>query len=54
MLKALSNLFFHRYEKNGIVKYVRTEWRNETHHLSDADCIGFYDNYLTTKGRLKK
>jgi len=54
MLNALMNLFFRENENNGIVKYVRTEWGNETRNLSDDDCIGFYDNYLTNRGRVKR
>jgi len=54
MLNALVNLIFRESDSKGIVKYVRTEWGNETKHLSDSDCIGFYDNYLTTNGRVKR
>ena len=54
MLRALTNLFQQRQDDRGIVNYVRTEWNNETRHLSNQDCIDFYNNYLTTKGRLKR
>ena len=54
MLRALTNLFQQRQDNRGIVNYVRTEWHNETRHLSNEDCIDFYNNYLTTKGRLKR
>ena len=54
MLNALVNSIIRESDSEGIVKCVRTEWGNETKHLSDADCIGFYDNYLTTRGRVKR
>ena len=54
MLKALNNLFQQRQDDRGIVNFIRTEWRNETKHLSNEDCISFYHNYISTKGRIKR
>ena len=52
MLRGLLNLFVNETPDNGIVTYVRTEWNNETRHLSNDDCISFYNYYLKSKGRL--
>jgi hypothetical protein len=54
MLKILTNLFQQRQDDRGIVNYVRTEWNSETRHLSNEACIDFYNNYLTSKGRIKR
>ena len=54
MLRALTNLFQQRQDDRGIVNYVRTEWNSETRHLSNEACIDFYNNYLTSKGRIKR
>ena len=54
MIHRLLSFFHNINETDGIVRYVRTEWNNETKHLSNADCIGFYNNYLTSKGRIKR
>ena len=54
MIHKLLSLFQSVYPDAGIVRYVRTEWNNETRHLSNDDCISFYNNYLTTKGRISK
>jgi len=54
VLNFIRKLFENKHDNSDIVNYVRTEWGNETKHLSNADCIGFYDNYLTSKGRIKQ
>ena len=53
MLRGLMNLFINEMPNDGIVTYVRTEWGNETRHLSNQDCISFYNHYLKSKGKIK-
>lgn len=53
MINFLKNLFRTEYDDKDIVTYVRTEWGNETKHLSNADCIGYYNDYLIARGRIK-
>ena len=49
MLKWLYNKLFDTPNPNDIVRYIRTEYRQDTEHLEDEDVLKYYD-YITHRG----
>ena len=51
MSKWIAKLFEPKYNQNDIVRFVRTEYRNDVEHLSDMDVVLYYNNLMTKKRR---
>ena len=51
MTKLIAKLFSNKRESNDIVRYIRTEYRADTEHLQDEDCLHYYNHILHTKRR---
>lgn len=50
MLKWIANLFQPKEKYSDIVRFIRTEYHNDTKHLNDNDIIAYYD-YITRHKR---
>lgn len=50
MTKWIANLFQSKNKYTDIVRFIRTEYYNDTKHLTDEDVISYYD-YITHKRR---
>jgi len=50
MLKWIAKLFQNENKYSDIVRFIRTEYYNDTKHLTDADVLSYYD-YITHKRR---
>ena len=49
MIQALRRLFEPKANNNDMVRFIRTEFANDTKHLKDEDCMAFYEYYLNRK-----
>ena len=49
MTKLIAKLFSNKREMNDIVRYIRTEYREDTEHLRDEDYAHYYNHILHTK-----
>ncbi len=49
MIQALRRLFEPKSNNNDLVRFIRTEFANDTKHLKDEDCMAFYEYYLNRK-----
>ena len=50
MSKWIAKLFPMKTNRNDIVRFIRTEYHNDTKHLKDEDVLAYYD-YITHKQR---
>lgn len=51
MGKWFAKLIPHRSNSVDIVRFIRTEYANETKHLRDDDVVAFYDHVMSLKKR---
>ena len=51
MIRWIMNLLKSKGREDGIVQYVRTEFGAEVKHLSNENCVGFYNHYLSKQRR---
>ncbi len=51
MTKWIAKLFPTKGNPCDIVRFVRTEYRADTEHLADEDCVRYYNNLMSTKRR---
>jgi len=42
----IKQLFEPKPTNADMVRFIRTEFANDTKHLQDADCISYYQSYL--------
>ena len=50
MTKWIAKMFPMKQNDNDIVRFVRTEYRNDVEHLSDIDVVLYYNNLMSRKG----
>lgn len=50
MTKWIAKLFNNKTRHADIVRFIRTEYGKETGHLTDEDCLHYY-NHITHKRR---
>ena len=50
MLKWIAKLFQMKPNSTDIVRYIRTEYNQDTRHLNDQDVLAYYE-YITHKRR---
>ena len=50
MLNFIFNLLKPKSNNSDMVRYIRTEFANDTKHLRDEDVILFYNHFLKTQG----
>ena len=51
MTKWIAKMFPMKQNHNDIVRFVRTEYRNEVQHLKDSDVVLFYNTMMSKKRR---
>jgi len=51
MSKWIAKLFPMQGNASDIVRFVRTEYRNEVQHLKDSDVVLFYNTMMSKKRR---
>ena len=51
MSKWIAKLFPMQGNESDIVRFVRTEYRNEVQHLKDSDVVLFYNTMMSKKRR---
>ena len=51
MTKWIAKLFNKKGNPCDIVRFVRTEYRNEVQHLKDSDVVLFYNTMMSKKRR---
>ena len=51
MTKWIAKLFANKSSASDIVRYIRTEFRGDTDHLTDDDSIRYYNHITHTKRR---
>jgi len=51
MTKWIARLFSNKSSASDIVRYIRTEFRGDTDHLTDEDCLHYYNHITHTKRR---
>jgi len=52
MSKWIAKLFRIKQNSTDIIRYIRTEYAQETRHLNDEDVLSYYE-YITHKRRIK-
>jgi hypothetical protein len=50
MSKWIAKLFKNKTKHSDIVRFIRTEYHQDTKHLKDEDVLAYYD-YITHKRR---
>ncbi len=48
MLNYIFNLLKPKSNNSDMVRYIRTEFANDTKHLKDEDVVSFYNHFLKT------
>ena len=51
MTKWIAKLFSNKTSASDIVRYIRTEFREDTAHLTDEDCLHYYNHITHTQRR---
>jgi len=51
MSKWIAKLFPMQGNDSDIVRFVRTEYRNEVQHLKDSDVVLFYNHMMSKQRR---
>ena len=51
MSKWIAKLFPMKTNTNDIIRFIRTEYRNDVAHLKDEDVLHYY-NHITRKRRI--
>ena len=52
MSKWIAKLFQSKKGASDIVRYIRTEYYNDTKHLRDEDVLSFYDYISHTRRKI--
>jgi len=52
MSKWIAKLFQIKPKTTDIIRFIRTEYANDTKHLRDEDVLSYYE-YITHKRRIK-